>query len=223
MINQQGNITDSCSYTHACCIKCVSWSAIFVGALVGIGLSFLLNLFGMSIGLSAFVGTAPTTADEAKTIAIGGLIGLAIITIVSMGVAGWVAGCLGRNTGCPSKHTGLLYGFTTWTVALILTVLLSSHIGSFLSGQVQMPAVTAPTQVTTTNDRNAELINVQDNANSTNVVVNTEKATKAIALTTFITFVLFALGALASCIGAHCGCCCSRDKYRDNNPPTTRV
>ncbi|MBA2650910.1 MAG: hypothetical protein H0U73_01370, partial [Tatlockia sp.] len=36
----------------------ISWSAIFSGALIGLGLGFLLQLFGIAIGLSAYHSTS---------------------------------------------------------------------------------------------------------------------------------------------------------------------
>ena len=62
------------------CNKRISWSAILTGALVGVGLSFLLNLFGVAIGLSAF-----SMGDHGPaSLAIGGLLGLIASTIIAM-------------------------------------------------------------------------------------------------------------------------------------------
>src|SRR5829696_1753638 len=87
---------------------CFSWKPIIVGALVAIGLSFLLNLFSAAIGLSAY--TADTQGMQ--NVAIGGLIATALGIVVAMFVSGWVAGYLG-NPFCEKRHLGALYGFLT--------------------------------------------------------------------------------------------------------------
>ena len=70
---------------HSCLYKRMSWTAIFVGALIGTGLGFLLHLFGIAIGLSAF----SLTPDGATAVAIGGIVGMLIGVIASMLAAGY--------------------------------------------------------------------------------------------------------------------------------------
>ena len=115
-----------------CSDQRMSWTAIFVGALVGAGLGFLLNLFGIAIGLSIL-----TQKDGAAALAVGGLLGFLIAVITSMVVAGYTAGYLGR-TYCPKRNLGVLYGFTTWGVALILTAAVASHINHYVVGAINI-------------------------------------------------------------------------------------
>lgn len=203
--------------------KCISWSAVLTGALIGIGISFLFNLFAFSIGLTAF---ANTTAGP-QALAIGGVIGLIIITIFSMGTAGWVAGYLGRPKSL-HRDMGVIYGFTAWCVALILMVLLSSHFGSFISYNVS--ALQNPSSTIVTVDRNAAVNspnpstvtkNVVINNDATKVnVVNAQDTANALALSSFLAFVLFFIGAIASCIGGHWGArSCEKDivLYKDRD------
>lgn len=188
-------------------LKSMSWSAVFTGALVGIGISFIFNLFAMAIGLTAFA----TTTTSLKTIAIGGVIGLLLISIFSMGTAGWVAGYLGRPRSL-HRDMGVIYGFTAWCLALVLMVVLSTNFGKFISYNVA--ALQNPTYfltnvdntmsvttsgLTTTNANNPQTLNTNQN------VMNTQDATKTLALTTFLAFVLAFVGAIASCIGGHWG------------------
>src|SRR5436305_611289 len=101
MINKDANIQD----THGGTLfKSICWTAIFVGALVAVGLGFLLNLFSMAIGLSAVSNSNGTMA-----VAIGGFIGLIIGVIVAMVVSGYVAGFLGRLHS-QKRNLGILYG-----------------------------------------------------------------------------------------------------------------
>lgn len=189
--------------------KGISWSAVLTGALVGIGISFIFNLFALSIGLSAFV----STTTNPKTIAIGGMIGLLLISIFSMGTAGWVAGYLGRPTSL-HRDMGVIYGFAAWCVALVLMVLLSANFGKFIS--YNLAALQNPSYVLTNIDSsnmintptpgvtNTTVMNTQTPTTS-KIVVNTQDAAKTLALTTFLGFVLAFIGGLASCIGGHWG------------------
>ncbi len=107
----------------------ISWTAIFVGAFVGIGLSFLLNLFGIAIGLHTF-NVQQGTGTVA--LALSGFIAIAIGIIITGLVAGYIAGYLGR-LHCPEHNLGVIYGFTTWTVALLLSGLITAHISHSLT------------------------------------------------------------------------------------------
>lgn len=182
--------------------KRISWSAIFVGALVGLGLTFLLTLFGVAIGLSA------TTVNQsgASVIAIGGLIGIAIAIIASMIAAGYAAGYLGRIYS-PQRNLGILYGFTTWSVSLLLCAAVWGHVGQYAASFSQ--SVIGSTIV---------IENISTNGAATTITTGHErKSVKAevspthIAYGTFIIFGLFFVGAFSTCLGACCGMKCDRD------------
>ena len=90
----------------------ISWTALLVAAFVAVGLSFLLNLFSIAIGLGAIT---ITSTGETK-LAAGGVISLTLGSIIVMFTSGWVAGYLGQ-TNCPKRNQGILYGFASWCVA----------------------------------------------------------------------------------------------------------
>ncbi|WED41860.1 hypothetical protein [Legionella cardiaca] len=182
-------------------LKRISWSAILMGAIVGIGLSFLLNLFGIAIGLT-FIKTGTTT------IAVGGLIGIIIGIIASMLVAGYAAGYLGRGY-CPQRNLGILYGFATWTVALILSAIITAHLSQYVESYTQ--AVTQ-TVVAPDNTQNTPSVSVEpkSEANTTKSQVNVSVTPEQLAWTSFSIFVLFFIGALATCLGACWGMSCKR-------------
>jgi len=189
--------------------RCISWSAIIVGALVAVGLSFLLNLFGLALGLTAF-----STARAGEfMVTIGGLIGVIITILVAMGVAGYTAGYLGRGyTRC---NLGILYGFATWTLALILSAAVAAHINHYTVTYAKALGVnvsnttTNTTNVTTGTDNRAN----DQNQDSNRVTANP----KELATAAFLLFVLFFLGAFATCVGAcwAMGCLKDRDEDRD--------
>lgn len=185
--------------------KRISWSAILVGALVGVGLSFLLNLFGIAIGLSAYT----TTGNGATVLAIGGLIGIIIGIIAAMFVAGFTAGYLGRLY-CPTQKMGILYGFATWTVALILSAFIAGHFSHHVNAYTNA-VVTHSTAAT--NQQPAAAVTVATPAENKPAAVKVDAAVTSdqLAWSAAIVFALFFIGALAACLGGCWGMCCKRD------------
>lgn len=201
MINENPIVTHhECSahnHSHLC------WSALFAGALVGVGLGFLLHLFGVAIGLSAY----SSSANGATVIAIGGFIGLLIGVIVAMGTAGFVAGYLGRFHSC-FCHGGVIYGFVTWSLAIALSALLFVPLSNYISSYKNslIPAVVIA-HVDTTHDVSSSTTELRklDAERNTTTVTPTD-----LAWIGWIVFLLFFIGALACCIGACWAMCCKR-------------
>lgn len=176
----------------------ISWSAIIVGALIGVGLTFLLNLFAVAIGLSAF----SMSEEGATSLAMGGLVGLIISTIVAMFFAGFTAGHLGRLY-VPKRNMGLAYGFTTWSVSIILSALLTTHVGGYVKSYSD-------------NVTQHGIVVVDENASSHHgksqmTAVTPKEISGGIALGAFIVFGLFFVSAFSSCLGAHYGMSCREE------------
>src|SRR5262245_61097816 len=106
---------------------CFSWRAVLAGALVAVGLSFLLNLFSLAIGLTAF-----NVKDGALSLAIGGFIGMLIGVIAIMFFAGWVSGYLARHPNHDPRF-GVFYGLAAWCLGLVITLILASQISQFIT------------------------------------------------------------------------------------------
>ena len=199
--------------THQQCIARphICWSAIFAGSFVGVGLGFLLHLFGIAIGLSAY----SSSSSGATAVAIGGLLGLLIGVIVAMGTAGFVAGYLGRFHHCYC-HGGVIYGFVTWSVALVLSaalvVLLNNYMSFYTNSLISSPAIAHIDSTNKVSSSTVELDKVV--AHKTAAVTLTE-----LAWIGWIIFTLFFIGAIASCIGACWGMCCKREEL--NPQPNT--
>lgn len=211
-----GNQNCACG-SNCRCYKCLSWSSIIVAALVGIGLSFLLNVFAVSIGLAAF----KTTGTGVNAMAVGGFIGLLIGVIATMFVMGWVAGYLGKKYSCNRRH-GVLYGFASWCLALILTVILASHATRFISTYYQALYTPQTGIVKMLNQRPSVVMVTQDTANDASkatTTVNTADTT-TMGLALFLAFVLFFVGAVSSCFGGYFGCkpsgCCPSRQNKMN-------
>lgn len=201
MLNENCGTTGQERYSF----KCISWSAIVVGALVGVGLTFLLSLFGVSIGLSLV--TISNTGMI--SLAIGGFIGLLISTFIAMFVAGTAAGYLGRSH-CVKRNLGVVYGFTAWCLAFILSVLLASHVMHYVSNYANF--ITNQATVSTTQNSNMPAVTTGQQSDNTVVVLNTQKATNTLGYVSFLIFILFAVGALASCFGGYFGMVCVCNK-----------
>lgn len=186
MLNNNSQI-----HMHAC--KCFSWKPVIAGALVAIGLSFLLNLFSVAIGLTAFT----TNNQGVESLALGGLIATALGIVVSMFASGWLAGYLG-NRYCKKRHLGALYGFLAWCVALILTIFLAEYAAKYITFYSHFISGTTAASVSVSNT------SVQATAN--NVTEN------KVVISTYIVFCLFFLSAFASSLGGHCGMKCADEE-----------
>lgn len=180
----------------------ICWAAIFAGAFTALGLAFLLHLFALAIGLSAYAASP----DGASTIAIGGFLGFVIGIIVSMAVAGFVAGYLMR-CHYNQYHEGVIYGFLTWSLALLLSAVFVMPLSHYTG------AYTKALAPTVTINESSNSIDVSTNkviAPDTQAEKNQDAATVEVTAATltgssWMMFVLFFLGAFASCIGACCG------------------
>lgn len=205
MIKEKIMLNEAVTPIHRVC-----WSAIFAGAFVGIGLAFLLHLYGIAIGLSAF---STATDHGASVVAIGGLLGMLIGTIAAMGVSGYVAGYLGRFHFYP-HNGGIMYGFITWSIVLFLSAIMigpMEHYASAYKNSLSHTTVIAennPVDNSMNTTAKKERVAVAPAA-----VVTAEQ----LAWGSWIMFGLFFIGAIASCIGASCGMQCRRD-YPANYP-----
>lgn len=184
-------------HSHLCAHRQISWTAIFVGALVGVGLSFLLNLFSVAIGLSV----VSTSNEGLISLAVGGFVGLLIGGIISMFLAGLTAGYLGRAF-CPQRNLGILYGFTTWCLALLFAILLTSSIGRYISSYSKFISNPA-TIIVSSNESTSSAPETSQPNTTTNA--NLEKQTNTLGMGALIVFVLFFVGAVSTCFGAHYG------------------
>jgi hypothetical protein len=173
---------------HSTECKCFSWSPIIAGAIMIVGLSFLLNLFSVAIGLTAFT----TDSQGVENLAFGGLIATALGIIAVMFGSGWVTGYLG-NRHCIKGHLGALYGFLAWCLALILTLLLAMPIKHYIVFYTHFISGSAMSSIA----KAAPAISASPNQ---------------IMISTYIVFCLFFLSAFACSLGGHCGMRCTCHK-----------
>lgn len=198
MINDQQCVTHHAHDPFR--VKRISWAAVLVGALVGLGISFLLNVFSIAIGLSLI----NTTSDGMVSLAVGGFLGMLIGIFVAMFSSGFVAGYLGKPY-CSNKRMGVLYGFTAWCIGLILMVMLYTPTAHFLTNYMDFVAHPA-----------AVISVAQAGSTVPTPVTSTPKTTTDLGIGVFMVFVLFFMGALSACLGGHCGmnCCCEEKEEK---------
>ncbi|MCP0913227.1 MULTISPECIES: hypothetical protein [Legionella] len=180
--------------------KRISWTAVFVGALVGVGLGFLLNLFGVAIGLGAF----SVNDNGGLVLTIGGLLGLIIATVVSMVAAGYAAGYLGRYY-TPKRNYGILYGFVTWSLALILSAVFAAHVSNYVAvytAGITHSGLVSGKNLDTTSDTLLPAERNDAAATSVEPANKVAPTTRDLAWGAFVVFILFFIGAVSTCFGA---------------------
>jgi hypothetical protein len=214
----------------------LSWGWIIGGALVAVGLSFLLNMLMVSLGLSTFT----VDGEGLTTMAITGYIAMLIGIIIVMFLAGMVAGCGAKAYGQRS-YSGALHGFISWCLALLISIVFASAIGNFMTNNSYAlakgsdNAVTSPVNTEASSKTDASSaqkavehkdtathsnINAQDtdrdeNAQDSNKAENIATTSAHIAGGTMLAlFILFLVAALASIGGGYAGANCGR---KDNN------
>ena len=190
--------------------KCISWGAIFGGAFVALGLTFLFNLLTVALGMSLF------TQDSAGKLILG-IAGFAWILIgiyIILFIAGWVAGTsLGHKSSLRDSN-GWVHGFLAWTIYLIITLFVLSYIANESTAVLirttvvepeqaaQAPAAATDEEDGTVSKHHTEhaaiAIDKAHHADITNIVHRGGAAT-------FVTFFIFLIGAVGSCVGGTFG------------------
>jgi hypothetical protein len=104
----------------------VEWGAVFAGAVLAAGLSFVLLTFGTAIGLSA-TSPWPNSGLSAKVIASLAVFWAMVQQIGSLMAGGYVAGRMRsrwRETGHEAEFRDGLHGGLVWAVAVLLSAFL---------------------------------------------------------------------------------------------------
>ncbi|MGG7056588.1 hypothetical protein [Nitrosomonas sp. ANs5] len=133
----------------------VSWAAILAGAAAIAALSLILTVLGTGLGLSVVSPWAHSGAS-ATTISVSAIIWITFSSLFAAGLGGYLAGRL-RTKWATTVHTDEIYfrdtahGFLAWAIAALVTAaLLTSVIGSIVSGTTQAGASVVGGVATTT-------------------------------------------------------------------------
>ncbi len=127
----------------------VSWAAIFAGGVTAAAISIILLILGTGLGLSS-VSPWQGAGVSATTFTVLAAIWLVLVQWISSAMGGYMAGRL--RTKWTGVHTDEVFfrdtahGFLAWALAVVIAVaLLSSGIGSMISGGAKTAAAAAPT------------------------------------------------------------------------------
>jgi hypothetical protein len=113
----------------------VSWSAIFAGTVVALGVWALLYVFGLAAGLSALDPQDPGTA---RTAGIGTGIWSIIAPLIALFIGGYIAA---RLVGTGDRGTGAIHGAVLWGLTTVAGIaLVGSVIGSLVGGVTNLGA-----------------------------------------------------------------------------------
>lgn len=107
-----------------------SWSSLFMGAIIALGVMFLLTVLGVALGFG-FVDPGGQ-ADPLTGLSVGAGIYLVIVHIIAMAIGGFTAA---RLAGSAWHSRAILHGVAVWAlVSFLLVVMATSGVGLLISG-----------------------------------------------------------------------------------------
>jgi hypothetical protein len=131
----------------------VSWGAITAGAAGAAALSLILLVLGTGLGLSS-VSPWSNEGITAKTFGVSSILWITLTQLAAAGMGGYLAGRLRKRWAAADSDEvyfrDTAHGFLAWAVATLASAaLLTSVIGSIVSGGVQAGASVAGGVATT--------------------------------------------------------------------------
>ncbi|TWT90937.1 hypothetical protein Mal64_13360 [Pseudobythopirellula maris] len=96
----------------AYCSPAISWGAIIAGLFAVLSISWLLNLFGLSLGVSVTDASDDTLMDDGLPQV--GALWMVISVIIAFFIGGAVAARMSRD---PDETNGMIHGFLLWAVS----------------------------------------------------------------------------------------------------------
>lgn len=110
----------------------VSWTSVFAGVAVALGVQVLLSMLGTGIGMSTIDPLHVRGTPSATAFSVGAGLWWVVSSFLSLVVGGWVAA---QFSGYLRHLDGLLHGLLVWAVTTLITIyLLGSAISSVVSG-----------------------------------------------------------------------------------------
>jgi len=193
-------IKSSGPYSH--CTKRICWKAIFAGALVGFGLTFLLQIFDKAIGITVF----NVNSSGVEAMVLGGFLGSIVGIIASMFFAGWIASYLSRPHFF-DRRIGALYGLLVWCLSLLIGMIVMAHMSSHAMEGRNYLENPNPSMVGMNTSQTASVITneTMEKSNPNQNVANENIPAKKAGISLFLTFILFFIGAVSACFGGYFG------------------
>ncbi|MEX0732408.1 MAG: hypothetical protein WED00_13160 [Aquisalimonadaceae bacterium] len=107
-----------------------SWSSLFMGAIIALGVIFLLTLMGVALGLT--IVDPARDADPLAGIPVGAGIYLVIVHLIAMAIGGYTAA---RLAGSAWLTRAILHGAAVWAlVSFLILMLATTGVGFLVSG-----------------------------------------------------------------------------------------
>jgi len=95
----------------------LSWSAVWAGVMIALGMEILFTVFGLSIGFGMYDFRA---ANPWSGISVWSTIWYFVTIGWSMFFGAW---CAARLSGDPIRESGMLHGITVWGLATVATII----------------------------------------------------------------------------------------------------
>lgn len=128
----------------------MSWSAVFAGTVVALGLWALFNVFGLAAGLTAL---DPSDPDSARAAGIGTGIWSVIAPLIALFIGGFLAAKLANVR---AKSVGATHGAVLWGLCTVLGIaILGMTVGTVISGTAR-----AGTQIAGAGPEVAEFLDI---------------------------------------------------------------
>ena len=105
----------------------LSWGPVIAGAIAAAALAFVLNSFGLAIGL-AISSASPTWRDTSFALVLLSGLYLVLVALASYGLGGYIAGRMQRRseaTEFPEFRDGM-HGIVVWGIATLLAGILAA-------------------------------------------------------------------------------------------------
>src|ERR1700739_3907479 len=105
----------------------LTWGPAVAGAIAARGLSFVLDSFGVAIGL-AFSSASPTWRDTSFALVLLSGLYLVLAALASYGLGGYIAGRMRRryDSGELSEFQDGMHGLLVWGISTLLAGLLAA-------------------------------------------------------------------------------------------------
>lgn len=181
-MNENMKMQSKLEATKIAC-RYLSWHGIFAGVAVAIGLTFLFNLLTVGLGLSL----ATRNDSGATALAFGGIAWMIVGSYIVLFIPGWVSGRIVSQDCSMSVGCGLLHGFVTWSIYLMLSWVLLSFMTDELTAAI------------------LHSLFVGFPAEQTAAAVNDIQTANRTGYAGLLSFVIFLVGALGCTIGGACG------------------
>jgi hypothetical protein len=128
-------------------IRYLHWTPVFAGALTAAAFSFILIIFGITVGLGVS-STSPTWRDASAALSLLSGLYLILQAIASFGLGGYVAGCTRTYSDAVREQTESrdgFHGLSAWALAVLLGAALAAVVSAAALNRPSSPVASGNT------------------------------------------------------------------------------